>query len=223
MGKTSFRKGRFYANRDGSGKVVVITDYIDREGQHVVNRDEYPVEKENVLGAIDGDKVIVDIFVRKGTASNVITEIVGRELQYIAGEVYCVGDSYFVKPIDKKKQTITISLDKEAIEGQRVAVVLDEGNNNFYKGQIIRTFGHKDDPDMNNEDGILWQAFKCGISDKFSDESLEQVRRTPMVVLDSDRVGRHDITDWEIFTIDGVDSKNEDVKVKAKTRRANQK
>lgn len=210
MGKTSFRKGRFYANRDGSGKVVVITDYIDREGQHVVNRDEYPVEKENALGAIDGDEVIVDISVRKGTASNVITEIVGRELQYIAGEVYRVGDSYFVKPIDKKKQTITISLDKEAIEGQRVAVVLDEGNNNFYKGQIIRTFGHKDDPDMNNEDGILWQAFKCGISDKFSDESLEQVRRTPMVVLDSDRVGRHDITDWEIFTIDGVDTKDID-------------
>ena len=92
MGKTSFRKGRFYANRDGSGKVVVITDYLDRDGNHVVNRDEYPVEKESALGAIDGDEVIVDISVRRGTSSNVITEIIGRELQYVAGEVYRIGE-----------------------------------------------------------------------------------------------------------------------------------
>lgn len=214
IGKTSFRKGRYYANRNGSGKVVVITDYVDSGGKHVVKNDEYVIDRDNTLGAIDGDEVLVDIASkkdRKGVKTAQITDIIGRDLQYIAGEVYRLGSSFFVKPIDKKKQGVTIALKDEAIEGQRVAVVLDESSsNNFYTGTIIRTFGHKDDPAQDKDDDILWEAFKCGISDKFSDESLEQVKKTPTKVLDSDRIGRHDLTDWEIFTIDGEDTKDID-------------
>jgi len=214
IGKTSFRKGTFYADRNGSGKVVVITDYIDGEGKHVVNKDEYKVDKEDTIGAIDGDVVMIDIASRKdkkGVKCAAITDIINRELQYIAGEVYRVGSSFFVKPIDKRKQNITIALEGEAIEGQRVAVSLEESaSNNFYKGNIVRTFGHKDDPVLGKDDDILWEAFKCGITDQFSDESLEQVKRTPKTVLDSDKIGRHDITGWETFTIDGEDTKDID-------------
>ena len=52
MSKTSFRRGRFYGNKNGSGRVVVTVDYIDGEGNHVVYNDEYLIDKDNALGAI---------------------------------------------------------------------------------------------------------------------------------------------------------------------------
>ncbi len=213
MSKTSFRKGRFYGNKNGSGKVVVTVDYIDGDGNHVVYNDEYVIDKDNALGAIDGDEVLIDIAnkERKGNKVGVVKDILSRDLEYIAGEVYRVGSAFFVKPVDKKKQGITIALNGEAIEGQRVEVALTESNSdNFYIGKIIRTFDHKDDPQEQEDDDILWEALKLGITNDFSDESMLQLQHIPDHVLDIDRIGRHDITDWEVFTIDGKDTKDID-------------
>ena len=52
MSKTSFRRGRFYGNKNGSGRVVVTVDYIDGEGNHVVYNDEYLVDKDIELKVI---------------------------------------------------------------------------------------------------------------------------------------------------------------------------
>ena len=49
-----------------------------------------------------------------------------------------------------------------------------------------------------------------GITNDFSDESILQLQHIPNKVLDIDKIGRHDITDWEIFTIDGKDTKDLD-------------
>ena len=213
MSKTSYRRGHFYGNKNGSGRVVVTVDYIDGEGKHVVYNDEYLVDKDSALGAIDGDEVLIDIANkdRKGNKVGVVKDILSRDLEYIAGEVYRVGNAFFVKPVDKKKQNITIALNEEAIEGQRVEVALTESNsNNFYTGKIVRTFDHKDDPQEQEDDDILWEALKMGITNDFSDESILQLQHIPNKVLDTDKIGRHDITDWEIFTIDGKDTKDID-------------
>ena len=213
MSKTSYRRGHFYGNKNGSGRVVVTVDYIDGEGNHVVYNDEYLIDKDSALGAIDGDEVLIDIANkdRKGNKVGVVKDILSRDLEYIAGEVYRVGNAFFVKPVDKKKQNITIALNEEAIEGQRVEVALTESNsNNFYTGKIVRTFDHKDDPQEQEDDDILWEALKMGITNDFSDESILQLQHIPNKVLDTDKIGRHDITDWEIFTIDGKDTKDID-------------
>ena len=213
MSKTSYRRGHFYGNKNGSGRVVVTVDYIDGEGKHVVYNEEYLVDKDSALGAIDGDEVLIDIANkdRKGNKVGVVKDFLSRDLEYIAGEVYRVGSAFFVKPVDKKKQNITIALDEEAIEGQRVEVALTESNsNNFYTGKIVRTFDHKDDPQEQEDDDILWEALKMGITNDFSDESILQLQHIPNKVLDTDRIGRHDITGWEIFTIDGKDTKDID-------------
>ena len=202
--KTSFRKGRFYGNRDGAGRVSVTTSYVDKDGQLVVKSDKYEVTVENANGAIDGDFVLIDT----GTAhGNVVVDVLDRNLDYVPGEVYAIGNNYFVRPIDKKKQLLTISIDGEAIEGQRVAVSLDEQTApNFYIGSIVRVFNHKDDP---NED-ILWEAFKLGVDNDFSNESMEQLEHIPDHVLDSDRIGREDFTQHETFTLDGITTKDMD-------------
>ena len=213
MSKTSFRKGHFYGNKNGSGRVIVTVDYIDGEGKHVVYNEEYIIDKDSALGAIDGDEVLIDIAnkERKGNKVGVVKDILSRDLEYIAGEVYRMGTAFFVKPVDKKKQGITIALNEEAIEGQRVEVALTESNsNNFYTGKVVRTFDHKDDPQEQEDDDILWEALKMGITNDFSDESIMQLQHIPNKVLDMDKIGRHDITDWEIFTIDGKDTKDID-------------
>ena len=203
--KTSFRKGRFFGNRNGSGIVTSIISYIDREGEHVVKEQKYSILRDNCAGAIDGDLVLVDIGVNGEKPK--IHKIIDRSLENIVGEVIRIGANYFVKPIDKKKQFLTISLEGEAIEGQRVSVdLVRQTSDDFYIGKITKVFNHKDDPD----EDILWEAFKCGIDDHFSRESIKQIENMPQKVRDFDKIGREDLTDWEVFTIDGEDTKDID-------------
>ena len=203
ISKTSFKKGRFYGNRNGEGVVVSVKSYLDKLGRHVVTEEKFFITKNNTNNAIDGDIVLIDT----SNKDPKVLEIIDRNLENITGEVTRIGDSYFVKPIDKKKQSLIIALEGEAIEGQRVAVNLKEQtSDNFYIGEITRVFNHKDDPD----EDILWEAFKCGIDDQFSKESLDQVKFIPQTVRDCDKIGRTDLTDWEIFTIDGEDTKDID-------------
>ena len=203
--KSSYRKGTFYGDRNGNGKVSVVTSYINRDGEQVVYDDKYIVYKDSANGAVDGDVVLIDLSTKNNQPK--VVKVIDRNLEHIVGEVYRVGSSYFVKPTDKKKQSIIVSLEGEAIEGQRVMVSLkSQGNDNFYVGEIEKTFDHKDDPD----ESILWEAFKHGIDNEISDASKEQLEFIPTEVSDKDKIGREDLTDWTIFTIDGIDTKDMD-------------
>lgn len=213
--KTSLRKGTFLGSRNGDGKVVVRSSYFNRMGEHIVKEDYYFVDKDGVNGAIDGDVVLIDSFVRdkKGTLGGKVNKVIQRDLNNIYGEVVKEGNSYFVVPVDKKRQGLIIAVEGEAIEGQRVEVKLNkQTSDNFYIGSISRSFDHKDDP---SED-ILWEAFKLGIDDRFSDEAMVDVNNLPVKVLDTDKIGRMDLTDWEIFTIDGKKTKDIDDAVSCK-------
>ena len=203
--KTSFRTGRFYGNRNGEGFVISRNFFVDKEGKELTKEEKYTINKASCNSAIDGDIVLIDVG-GNGIKPKVIS-IIERNLENIIGEVERLGNSYFVKPIDKKKQGLNIALEGEAIEGQRVAVRLKkQTNDNFYIGEITRIFNHKDDPD----EDILWEAFKCGIDDQFSSKSLEQLEYIPNKVLEKDKIGREDLTSWRVFTIDGADTKDID-------------
>lgn len=205
LSKTSFRKGRFYGDRTGAGRVSIVNSGINKDGKIVITEEKVGITKERVNGAVDGDYVLIDLGGKNDGPR--VERVLDRNLDFIPGEVYRLGNSYFVKPIDKRKQGITIALSGPAIEGERVLVRLDHmSSDEFYVGEIVRTFNHKDDP---NED-ILWEAFKHGIDSNFSNESLEQLEHIPDEITDKDKIGREDLTDWEIFTIDGSDTKDMD-------------
>ncbi|MBR2828633.1 MAG: VacB/RNase II family 3'-5' exoribonuclease [Bacilli bacterium] len=209
--KSRFRKGVFHGNRNGEGYLSSISSYTNSLGEEVFEEEKISISKDQLNGAIDGDLILVDKG-GNGVKPKVI-KIIDRNLDNIVGEIYRVGNSYFVKPVDKRKQFLTIALVGTYIEGTRVSVKLNEKtSDNFYIGEVSRVFNHKDDPD----DDVLWEAFKCGIDDQFSNESLEQVKDIPMEVRDIDKVHRADFTNWEIFTIDGVDTKDIDDAVSLK-------
>jgi len=209
INKTSFKVGRFYGNRNGAGTVIVSNMYTNRYGKNIVNEERYIIDRDDANMAIDGDIVLIDTYHKKGskTAIGKVSKIISRNLESVTGIVIRIGNSYFVEPIDKKKRNLKIAIEGEAIEGQKVAVSLDkQTNDDFYIGTITRTFNHKDDPDSD----ILWEAFKCGINDQFSKYTLEEVKTVPQYVRDMDKIGRDDLTSWEVFTIDGKDTKDID-------------
>lgn len=205
LSKTSFRKGVFYGNKSGDGYVLIPKFYVNSEGMKVHSEEKYVISRDQTNGAIDRDVVLIDT--GSSIAKPRVVNVIERTLDNIQGEVYRIGANYFVKPIDKKKQGLLIALEGEAIEGQIVSVKLNQQtSNNAYIGTITRVFSHANDPDAD----ILFEAFKCGIDVEFSEDSLKQLETIPDKVLDMDRIGRCDLTDWEIFTIDGDDTKDID-------------
>ena len=201
LSRTSFRKGRFHGNRAGEGFVVVTTK--DREGRRI--DEKISILRENCINAVDGDYVLVDI---GGNGEKPkIEKILDRNLGNMTGEVVKIGESLYVKPIDKKKAKIQIILEEEIDEGEIVSVELSKMlENNTYIGKVINIFQHKDAPHGEQ----LFEAFKSGMPEGFSKESLEQLKSIPTEVRKEEYEGREDFTNWEIFSIDGSDTKDKD-------------
>ncbi len=208
LSKTSFKKGVFYGSKSGDGKVHVVTSYENKEGKTVSYEEDFYVAKEKTYGAIDGDKVLVDTANKdKNNKNCAVTAIIERSLDKIYGEVCRDGAMYYVKSVDKRKKSINVIIPGEAIEGQRVEVTLTGGGaNGYYVGEVSRVFDHKDDPD----EDILWEAFQHGIDDSFSEDSIKQLKYIPTSVREQDKVGCVDFTNWDTFTIDGIDTKDMD-------------
>lgn len=199
MSKTLLKKGRFYADRNGAGKVNASIYNGNKKDENI------SIGKDKVFGAIDGDYVLVDPGCNRTPPK--IVEIIDRFLVYIPGEVYSDGDKYYVRPIDKKKRNIIIALDEPAIEGEKVQVSLEKKyDDNTYSGKIVKRINI----DKDYSQKVLWEYFKHGVDNDFSEESLKQLEQIPNVVRDIDRIGREDFTNWAIFTIDGEDTEDMD-------------
>lgn len=201
--KTSFRIGRFHGNRIGEGTVFTKTSYVSKDGKRNVKNEKFYINREECNNAIDGDLVLIDI----GGKSPSVSKILNRSITNVVGEVTKEGKKYFVKPIDKKKKQLTIELKEEIEEGSVVSVSLnEEKDNNYYIGKIMRKFEHAN---SSYADALL-EAFKSGMPEGFSEESLKQLDSIPDVVLEKDKENRIDLTDMEIFSIDGEDTKDKD-------------
>jgi len=203
--KTSFRTGRFHGNKALEGFVVSSSYYVDGEGNRHVKEEKYSITKENCNNAVDGDYVLIDI---GGNGKKPKVErILKRNIGNIVGEVVKVGNELYVRPIDKKKSNLQILLKEEVEEGEIVSVALEDmRDNNFYVGKILRVFQHKNSP----KGDALFEAFKSGMPEGFSEASLEQLESIPDYVSKEEYKGRLDLTNWEIFSIDGADTKDKD-------------
>ena len=204
LSKTSFRKGVFHATKKGDGFVYNTISFYTKEGKLVEKTSKYFIPLDETLGAIDGDEVLIET---SPNSKNTIIEIIDRSLDKVTGEIYREGPNYFVKPLEKNKEAIKIALEGDYIEGQIVSVKLANNTGlNYYIGEVIEEFHHKDDPGGD----VLLEAFKQGMPEGFSNESNEQKRSIPTSVSEQDKVGYLDLTDTEIFTIDGIDTKDKD-------------
>ena len=193
------RVGRLIGNKKGFG-------FVDIEGDEDVF-----IPPTCMNGAIHGDQVIVEITSKKGLdLEGRIVKVLDRKLHQIVGEFYYKGGLGHIDPDDKK---ISIHIDIEqsktmgAMNGHKVIVrLIGKGEKGNYKGEVIKILGHKNDPGVD----ILSIVSKYEINDVFSDEVMEAVEQLPLEVTEEEYIGRRDLRNKTIFTIDGDDAKDLD-------------
>ena len=171
--------------------------------------DDVHIEKMYLNGAIDGDIVIVEIIAKKPKLEGRVLRIVKRNLNNLVGEVRFIHGKPFMSLEDKRK--LTIELDpkstKNCVDGTIVlAGIIKEIKKNYYLARVDEIIGHKDDAGVD----ILTIAYKHEIYPEFSEKAMKETDTMPIEVQDEELIGRTDLTDKMIFTIDGADTKDID-------------
>ena len=212
------KKDKYMLFEDSNSRVGILqvttkgTGYVQLE-----SGDEIKVEPENLNGAINKDKVIVNIIDNKVTPNEgSIVKVVERANNQVVGTIYFKHDNIYVKP-DDRKLNITIVIEKNyhnnLVEGHKVLVkLLGLNNHNEYRATIIKILGHINDPGVD----VLCIMAKYNINDAFPKEVMEQVEREIPSRLSEEEINKRlkgtgkDLRDEVIFTIDGDDTKDID-------------
>lgn len=208
-------EGTFRANERGFGFVT-----IDPE------EDDIYIPKEATGYAMDGDTVAIDIIKTADTAMDrgaegKVVEIRKRATTQLAGEFVAyteeeISETDFygvVIPKDKKLNQFKVYAAAEGIrpvDGSIVMVELTHYPEKNYatslEGIVKQVIGHKNDPGMD----ILSIVVSNGIPTKFPDDVLAEADQVPDTINEKDLVGRRDLREQLIVTIDGEDAKDLD-------------
>lgn len=214
-------EGTFRANERGFGFVT-----IDPE------EDDIYIPKEATGYAMDGDTVAIDIIKTADTAMDrgaegKVVEIRKRATTQLAGEFVAYTEEEIsetdlygvVIPKDKKLNQFKVYAAAEGIrpvDGSIVMVELTHYPEKNYatslEGIVKQVIGHKNDPGMD----ILSIVVSNGIPTKFPDDVLAEADQVPDTINEKDLVGRRDLREQLIVTIDGEDSKDLDDAVTVK-------
>ncbi|MBV7389090.1 MULTISPECIES: ribonuclease R [Enterococcus] len=208
-------EGIFRSNERGFGFVT-----IDPEEPDVY------IAKEETHYAMNGDTVEIEIiktadpFSERGAEGRVlkikqraITQIVGEFVAFDVDEMK-ESDLYgFVIPKDKKSSQFKVYIPAEGIQPVDGSIVIvevthfpEEGYATSLEGLVTKVIGHKNDPGMD----ILSVVIALGIPTSFPDEVMAAADEVPDEISEADLVGRRDLRDQQIVTIDGADAKDLD-------------
>lgn len=214
-------EGTFRANERGFGFVT-----IDPE------EDDIYIPKEATGYAMDGDTVAIDIIKTADTAMDrgaegKVVEIRKRATTQLAGEFVAYTEEEIsetdlygvVIPKDKKLNQFKVYAAAEGIrpvDGSIVMVELTHYPEKNYatslEGIVKQVIGHKNDPGMD----ILSIVVSNGIPTKFPYDVLAEADQVPDTINEKDLVGRRDLREQLIVTIDGEDAKDLDDAVTVK-------
>ena len=197
---------RYFHISNTNYRVGVFKDKKYNNRFILIGNDNYAVSGDT--SAIDGDTVLVSIVNTRPKVAK-IEKILARKLTDVFGEVEMRKNDYYLKPDNPKFQKLKIKLNNnpDTVVGSKVVVDLgNEVSENEYNGTITGVIGKSTDAGID----ILMEAYKYGIEGYFSEEAKEEADNLPLSVSDNDRIGRCDLTNKEIFTIDGDDTKDID-------------
>ncbi len=194
--------GTFISNARGFGFVTV-------EGEE----EDYFIAAENRGGAVHMDQVqIRPVTGQTGRRREAeIVKIVARGFSRIVGTYESSKTFGFVIP-DNHKFGRDIFVLKEhslgAVAGHKVVVQLTSYGEKDKKpeGKIIEIIGHINDPGTD----ILSIVKDHELPLEFPEKVLRQAANVSNEVSEADRMGRLDLRDWQMVTIDGEDAKDLD-------------
>ena len=187
----------------------------------IVGRDgkKYKIRTEDLNDALDGDTVIVKP-TKKMSEGHVVCKvdrIVKRKDGLVVVEVTKGEDGeYYLRPFNARL-THPIKINamsmRPLVEGDRIVVKISElTDNKCYYAGFVKNIGHKDDPDAD----LKIIAIENKIVIDFSEAALAEADAIPTEVTEEEKVGRLDLTNELIFSIDGASTKDRDDAVSIK-------
>ncbi len=182
--------------------------FVDIEGN-----DDVFIPPTCLNGAVDGDKVIVEITSKKGVdLEGRIVRIVQRNMRNLVGTVILDGNVKKLKLDNEKLKLNILITDENAMPGHKVLVKpTTKLKDNTYQCEVLRILGHINDPGVD----ILSIVCEHDFPDAFSEEAMKEVEQIPGSLSETEISNRLnndgiDLRNHMIFTIDGDDTKDID-------------
>ena len=210
--KTFELEGLLYEDKDGLYKkmpsnflVTTIDETKKGTKYYETNNTRYILEKNKLNGSLCYDKVIID------TNTNEVVKVLVRNMPNVVCEVRMTPEGFkYLYPVNTNnnlKITIGTQKMKKLIPGSRVLIeATNEIYDNMYVGKYIKTIGFINEPDID----FKTIAYNYGFNLEFPKEVLEELKKISDEVTYEDKIGRVDLTDERVFTIDGKDCKDMD-------------
>jgi len=221
-GKIIKRDGRFYLAGYSEGgekskrtkKVVTLTGAFrcNEKGYGFVTVEgdkDYFIRTEKMGQALNGDTVVIRPVYDDGSRDLAeIVEVVKRGQTRLVGTVFIDGGLFYVRPDDRAYfADIYIADDRGVPPGDKVLVeILRFPKNRCPEGRILKRIGKQFEFDA-ERDGLI---FASGVQTEFSAEAMERAKNIPSTVSEQDIIGRRDLRDRLIFTIDGESARDFD-------------
>lgn len=192
-------KGKLLVNPKGFGFVEI------GEGK----KDIY-ISKDNLNNGRNLDIVLFELLGDKTEGR--IVKIIERNEDTFVGTVYFKDGKCMVHPDKRGMFDIEIMEEykKGLVEGHKVLV--RPLTTTKYLGAIVHVIGHKHDVGVD----ILSFVYQNSFMPKFPEEVLESIKDMPDSVSEEEMVGRLDLRDKVIFTIDGADTRDIDDAISVK-------
>lgn len=199
--KKNLVKGVLHISKTGHGKVYISSMV------------KYIIKEEDLNGSLEGDTVLIkpEKTENAGYTSAKVVKILERK----EGKAIFEFDGKQLKPYDIYGN-IVVKCSEEALKGlvsgNLVLVNLSDNpvaiinKKVLFEGQIEEVIGHKDDPDIE----VKAIGANHGFMTEFSKEALEELRQIPNHITEEEMIGRVDLRDKNIFTIDGSHTKDMD-------------
>ncbi len=194
-----FVKG-FFQTTKGEYGFVIVSDF----------KEDIFIPGDFKGSALNGDLVLVKI--TKGEINNKkcegkIIKVLKRGNESKVGEVIIQNKKMFVRLISSKNNDLIYLTGDTCrlVPGDLVTIKFLD-NKNYPSCKFLKRIGNKNDPGSDIEVVLAENGFET----EFPEDVLEELKTIPTEVLDNELVGRRDLRDKMIFTIDGDDTKDID-------------
>ena len=185
---------------------------LDRNSKGVsfvaINGEKIIISPEELHTALKYDTVVVEI-IHENHGS--VRGIISRKNNKLVCEVKAYNNKLILVPFNGNCELHLLAeqeLLRDYIVGDRVYTVLDNkiNDDNYVVVNNVTKIGHFSDR-FNDEIAV---AISKGFGVEFSKEAMIEAEALPKYVREEDKVGRVDLTDKAIFTIDSVHTKDID-------------
>lgn len=208
-------KGLFRSFPHDLGYVHGVLSINKHDEGVIMGRDgkKYKIKTEDLNDALDGDTVVVKP-TKKMSEGHVVCKvdkIIKRKDGLVVVEVTKGEDGeFYLRPFNARLNhpiKINAMSMRPLVEGDRIVVKISElTDNKCYYAGFVKNIGHKDDPDAD----LKIIAIENKIVIDFSEQALAEADAIPTEVTEEEKVGRLDLTNKLIFSIDGASTKDRD-------------